>query len=389
MGMSYFQFLIHGLITGPKFDNDMIQLKTRGTAINVNNIFIARVISKLGNDLICYSEELNEEIRLSSDKGGLSEFVCVVNIPGLDHIELGDIVLINPNGTVYTLFRVKSKHNSLFITNRCNSNCLMCSQPPRNIDDLDYYFNVNSNLIKQIPRSTKELGITGGEPTLLGDRFITLIEQITNYLPDTEIHVLTNGRSFAWKDIPQKISYVGNKRIVFGIPLYSDYYQLHDYIVQAKDAYNQTVLGIHNLARYEQRVEIRIVLHKQTYKRLPSLAKFIYMNLPFVEHIAFMGLEYTGYTHHNSNLLWMEPSKYANELEDAVNYLDSMGMNVSIYNLQLCLLKRELWKFARKSISDWKREYLFECNSCKVLNECGGVFATSGKHSNEIQAIRT
>ena len=141
------------------------------------------------------------------------------------------------------------------------------------------------------------------------------------------------------------------------------------------------------MARNNQRIEIRIVLHKQTYKRLPSLAKFIYMNLPFVEHIAFMGLEYTGYTPRNSNLLWMEPSEYSNELEEAVSYLDSMDMNVSIYNLQLCLLKPTLWRFARRSISDWKREYLDECNNCNLLKECGGIFATSQKHSNEIKAI--
>ena len=141
------------------------------------------------------------------------------------------------------------------------------------------------------------------------------------------------------------------------------------------------------MARFGLRIELRVVLHQQTYKRLPELAKFIYKNLPFVEHIAFMGLEYTGYTPKNSELLWMEPSEYSEQLEEATFYLDEMGMNVSIYNLQLCLLKPTLWKFARNSISDWKREYLDECNKCKLLKECGGVFATSKKHSNEIKAI--
>ncbi len=365
----------------------MIRLKTKGAASNITDTIVARIVSEKSNVLNCYSPESYESIILSKGTSDLTQLKSVSNIPDLEHLEIGDIVLINPNGTVYTLYREKSPHNTLFITDRCNSNCLMCSQPPRNTDDLDYYFNINSQLIKLIPKTTQELGITGGEPTLLGERFVTLLELITKCLPETDIHVLTNGRSFVWKNIPHKISKVGNPKIVFGIPLYSDYYQLHDYVVQAKDAFNQTVLGLHNLARYNQRIEVRIVLHRQTYKRLPSLAKFIYMNLPFVEHIAFMGLEYIGYTPKNSDLLWMEPSEYANELEEAVSYLDSMKMNVSIYNLQLCLLKPTLWKFARKSISDWKREYLNECNSCNLLNECGGVFATSKKHSNEIRAI--
>jgi His-Xaa-Ser system radical SAM maturase HxsC len=365
----------------------MIQLKTRGIARNITDTVVAKIVSGNGIMLNCFSSELDESVYLSKDKNEVTQTKGIFDIPDIEHLDIGDIVLINPNGTVYTLFRVKSPHNALFITDRCNSNCLMCSQPPRNVDDLDYYFNINSQLVKLIPKSTQELGITGGEPTLLGERFITLLNLITENLPDTDIHVLTNGRSFAYKNIPEKLSRVNNRKVVYGIPLYSDYYQSHDYVVQAKDAFNQTVLGLHNLARNYQRIEIRIVLHKQTYKRLTSLAKFIYMNLPFVEHIAFMGLEYTGYTPRNSDLLWMEPSEYSSELEEAVNYLNSMDMNVSIYNLQLCLLKPTLWKFARKSISDWKREYLDECNNCNLLKECGGVFATSKKHSNEIKAI--
>jgi len=111
------------------------------------------------------------------------------------------------------------------------------------------------------------------------------------------------------------------------------------------------------------------------------------MNFPFVEHVAFMGLEYIGYTVKNKGILWIEPQKYMNELEEAVLHLADMGMNVSIYNLQLCLLKPSLWRFARKSISDWKQKYLEECSGCSLLDSCGGVFDTSKKHSNFIQAI--
>ncbi len=374
----------------------MIQLKTRGTPHNITDTIVARIVSDNSNlEKVCLSSSTSEKIFLTTTNkkeytsNNLNEKKIVLGIPSLTHLDTDDIVLLNPNGSVYTLFRKKSPHNSLFITDRCNSNCLMCSQPPRNTDDLDYYFEVNSQLVKMIPASTQELGITGGEPTLLGNRFITLLEIITENLPDTNIHVLTNGRSFAWKNIPHEISKVKNSKIVFGIPLYSDYYQQHDYVVQTKGAFNQTILGFHNMARHGLRLELRVVLHQQTYKRLPDLAKYIYKNLPFIEHVAFMGLEYTGYTPKNSELLWMEPSEYLDQLEEATFYLDEMGMNVSIYNLQLCLLKPTLWKFARNSISDWKKEYLDECNKCKLLNECGGVFATSKKHSNEIKAVIT
>ncbi|MDZ4196106.1 MAG: His-Xaa-Ser system radical SAM maturase HxsC [Candidatus Izemoplasmatales bacterium] len=369
----------------------MILLKTKGVANNITDAMIAKIVSdKDVSERICFSPSTNSSVTLTT-----SEFVTsldgnsqiISRIPALTHIEQGDIVLIRPDGAIYTLFRIKSDHNSLFVTERCNSNCIMCSQPPRDRDDLYYFFEINTQLLNMLPSTTQELGITGGEPTLLGKRFISLLEMITDRLPHTNIHVLTNGRSFAWKNIPYKISKVNNPRIVYGIPLYSDYYLQHDFIVQAKDAFNQTVIGLHNMAHQCLRLELRVVLHNQTYQRLPALAKYVFKNFPFLEHIALMGLEYTGYTPRNHDLLWVEYNKYASELEEAIFYLDQMGMNVSIYNVQLCLLKPTLWSFARNSVSDWKKVYLQECQRCNLLSECCGVFSTSKKQSNEIKAI--
>ncbi|WP_349681552.1 His-Xaa-Ser system radical SAM maturase HxsC [Sphingobacterium sp. UBA6320] len=366
----------------------MIQLKTRGIPINLHSATLATVISQTwSKDLVAYTPS-GQTIFLHKEVPPIQDKIMVVGITTLDYLTEGDIIYIDTNGNIQTLYRIKSPHNTLFVTDRCNSNCLMCSQPPKNVDDLEHFFNINTSLISLMPKDTLELGITGGEPTLLGQRFITLLKQIKDELPNTDIHILTNGRSLAWKHIPQALSSINNERMVYGIPLYSDYYRQHDYIVQAKDAFNQTILGLHNMARFNQRLELRIVLHKESFKRLPQLAKYIYMNLPFVEHIAFMGLEYTGYTVANKDLLWMEPTEYSDELEDAVLYLHTMGMNVSIYNLQLCLLRPSLWQFAQKSISDWKQNYLNECESCSQTERCGGVFETSKKHSQLIQAIK-
>lgn len=381
----------------------MIPLKCKGQPNAINSTLIGKVTASNhyphGQRLSVYAKELdspsglNKEVNLYSLDPELSsdslnsDSKYIKNIFSLDHLEEGDIVAIYPSGAVNTLFRSRSQQNSLFITDRCNSNCLMCSQPPRNRDDLDFYYSINRELIRLIPKETQELGITGGEPTLLGSRLIDLLKLITLELPDTSIHILTNGRAFAWKNIVSKLGSINNQNIMFGIPLYSDYYVQHDYIVQAKDAFSQTVLGFHNMAKHGLRLELRVVLHKLSYKRLPELAKFIYKNLPFVEHVAFMGLEYTGYTPYNSDKLWIEPSDYMQELEEAVYLLDSLGMNVSIYNLPLCLTSPTLWQFCRNSISDWKRDYTEECSKCNLLNSCGGVFATSKILSSEIQAV--
>jgi len=318
-----------------------------------------------------------------------SKSPIVFGIPSLSHLSDGDLVSISPIGVVNTLYRVNSNQNFLLVTERCNSNCLMCSQPPKNRDDVPYLFNLYKKLIPLIPKNCLELGITGGEPTLMGESYFELLKLIKLELPETEVHCLTNGRSFAWRSTSDKLAALEMKKLMLGIPLYSDFYQQHDYVVQAKDAFNQTMQGLYNLALHDQRIEIRIVLHKQTIPRLVKLAKFIYKNLPFVEHVAFMGLEYTGYTPFNIDKLWVDPVDYMSELQEAVEYLSGQGMNVSIYNSQLCLMPEALWKFSRKSISDWKNIYLNECEGCGLLEECGGLFASCEKvHSKHIKSFK-
>jgi His-Xaa-Ser system radical SAM maturase HxsC len=161
------------------------------------------------------------------------------------------------------------------------------------------------------------------------------------------------------------------------IPLYADNAPEHDYVVQSRGAFDQTVQGLYQLARYEQQIEIRVVLHKLTIPRLRDLALFIYRNLPFAAHVALMGLEIIGFTRPNLEKLWIDPFDYQRELQAAVEALVTRGMHVSIYNHPLCLLPRPLWKFARRSISDWKNIFFDECQVCAVREECGGFFKSA------------
>jgi hypothetical protein len=102
-----------------------------------------------------------------------------------------------------------------------------------------------------------------------------------------------------------------------------------------------------------------------------------------------MGLENMGYVKANWNLLWEDPIDYAPKLEEAVKYLFYRRMNVSIYNLQLCVLPHSIWRFARQSISDFKNIYLRACENCDVRNQCAGLFLSSEtRHSRGIRTVR-
>ena len=274
-------------------------------------------------------------------------------------------------------FNIDSNDNTLFTTARCNNNCIMCCQPPVDCDDADELFARNLDIIDRAPRNIPVVGISGGEPTLLGDRLIHLIRHIRRSLPQSDIHILSNGRNFKDIDYTSRIVQAGEGKLCVGVPLHSDYCGDHDIIAGAKEAYNETIAGLFNLAAFRATIELRVVINKLNYSRLPHLAEFIHKNLPFVAWTAFMVMEHIGHAVTNERNVWIEPSDYASELEKAVLSLAQWKHDVSVYNVPLCLIPDSVRQFARKSISDWKNTYLPVCERCTQKSLCCGFFATS------------
>lgn len=276
-----------------------------------------------------------------------------------------------------TLYRRSSSHNSFLVTERCNHYCLMCSQPPRDIDDRWLLDEIEA-AIDLVDPATRSFTFTGGEPLLEWRKFVKLLEQCRDVLPHTAVHVLTNGRGFANTDTTKAWASVRHPKLMAGIPIYSAVDHVHDYVVQAQGAFDETVLGVLKLKDQGQRVEIRVVLHAITAPRIVETCRWLARNLPFVDHVALMGLENTGFTLANSDLLWIDPVDYRDELAEAVQLLASAKVPVSVYNLPRCVLARSVWPYALQSISDWKNGYAEECTKCIEQPRCAGFF-TSGR----------
>jgi len=306
----------------------------------------------------------------------------------MKYLAEGDVIRIDPNGKINSLFRKNSSHNTILLTEQCNHYCLMCSQPPKNIDD-SWLMDDAMSMLNLIPRETQNIGFSGGEPTLYGDLFIQLINKTKLMLPKTSIDVLTNGRAFCDPLFTAKYAAINHPDCVLGIPIYSDDPASHDYVVQAEGAFDETIQGILNLKKHRQKVEIRIVIHKQTIERLVQTCEFIARNLLFVDHVALMGLEMMGFTRANLDKLWIDPFEYKNILSEAVDVLNIYGINTSVYNHQLCVINNDVLPNYKKSISDWKNEYVEECAACSKKADCGGFFSSSKLHrySDHIKAI--
>lgn len=329
--------------------------------------------------LVTNSDDIPRGYKAVISTHGLQDNVSTpyIQVGNISDFNDGDVINISIDGEICFLYEITSASNAIFATARCNHRCIMCPQPPVLLEKDRTVFNLD--LIKLFDKNTHEVGITGGEPTMIGDRLFEIIHQIKKSCPKAAISILSNGVKFSDIDYAAKLAACNHHDLQIDIPIFSDIASLHNHIVGAKTFY-RTVQGLYNLAQFGQQIGLRVVIHKQTYNRLPQLANYIYHNFPFVTQVAFMQMETTGLAEANLKDLWIDPYDYNNELREAVLLLNDRGIATYIYNAQLCVLPLELRPFARQSISEWKDVYLPVCNGCVLKNECGGFFSTNNNN---------
>jgi His-Xaa-Ser system radical SAM maturase HxsC len=364
-----------------------------GAAYNVSEDIVGRIT--FGNcNPFARSNEILVSDNVSKAAFGYSAIITThpivpgntkpyVLIDSIEDFHEGDVVVLNQKGEIIFVYEITSCHNAIMATERCNHRCIMCPQPPVLQEKDKTQFNLK--LISLM--DTQEIGITGGEPTLIGDKLFILIRQIQKQLPKASISILSNGVKFADKEYAMKLAKCRHQDLQIDIPLFSDITEEHNRIVGANTFY-KTVQGLYNLALFRQRIGLRIVVHKQTYKRLPQFADFIYHNFPFVSQVAFMQMETTGLAKENFDDLWIDPYDYNEQLREAVLLLADRGMKPYIYNAQLCVLPEDIRCYAQQSISDWKDIYIPECEGCALKGQCAGFFESNRQaYSTHIRKI--
>lgn len=311
-----------------------------------------------------------------SDSGGAVGFFdgLKVRFPGVNAEELyGDVLMVIPgHKSASRLIRRESCHNTLLFTEQCDQLCVMCSQPPKRVND-----QWRLPLYKQAIRLADEgvnIGISGGEPTLQRELFFDFLEDIVSSRPDISFHVLTNGQHFLEEDVPFLRSMHENADILWGIPLYAPDAQTHDRIVLKDGAYEILMPNLFRLASARGKIELRTVLTAINYPALPSLAKFVSSNLFFIKVWAIMGLEPIGFAKAFKEDLFVDHSAFREPLEHALDISRTRRLPATLYNLPLCTVRKEYRGFCADTISDWKKKYLPECASCELRSSCSGFF---------------
>jgi His-Xaa-Ser system radical SAM maturase HxsC len=283
----------------------------------------------------------------------------------------GDVLMLLPGKTsAHRLIRAGSPHNTFLLTEQCDQLCLMCSQPPKkHHTDLFDQFAIAASLAP----AGAYLGLSGGEPLLHKARLFEFLSSMASTRPDLRFHVLTNGQHFNDED-SDWLSDVGHDRVLWGIPLYAPRSVLHDQIVGKQGAFERLEASFAILAKAGTAIELRTVVMAQNNSALPELSDYVHFRLPFIRHWALMQLENIGYGRMNWDKCFLDTSADFSALGAAVNRATSRGFDVSLFNFPLCTVPEKFRHLAPSTISDWKRKYLPECNSCHHKSTCGGFF---------------
>ena len=329
----------------------------------------------------------DDDVRLYPEEIVISEEKNVID--KLRNAHSYDVYELWENGRLLEYYNDSSLDNYFFVTGKCNSNCVMCPSP-----DISRQkggstsVNTLIEIAKHIPTDAPHLTITGGEPFMIGPDIFRFFEFLRDKFECTDFLFLTNGRIFAVDSYVQRFVEKAPKNSIIAIPIHGSTSEIHDMITQTKGSFDQTIIGIKKLLKAGIHVELRIVVSRLNEKDIHNIAKMISDELPGVDYVSIMAMEMTGNARVNQDKVWISYVDAALVAEDAALVLIENGIDVKLYNFPLCTVKKEFWTLCEKSISPDKVRYAETCETCKMKNACGGVFAgTMSMEKGELRAI--
>lgn len=296
-------------------------------------------------------------------------------------LQPGDLLLFREAGGqqyVSSLRTADRGERTLFLTGRCNSNCVMCPYGTKQrMNGRDESTELLLQCIQAMDPRADYLCLTGGEPTLLKEDFLRILAAIKVHFTDCELHILTNGRAFCYADFLRDYRRARPYRTLLGIPLHAADATLHDRISASPGSFEQTALGLDRLLSLGEHVELRIVASALNARYMPELAEFIGRRYPNVNHVSIMGLEMMGNAMLRRREVWLPFAALWPQVSRSVDILIRSGVSVQLFNFPLCTVEERYHALYRRSISLEKVRYLPACERCGRKNQCGGFFQTT------------
>ena len=293
------------------------------------------------------------------------------------------------NNGAYIYYDSSSTDNALFITNRCNSGCIMCpiSEKSRRISDI-IDIEILLSICRQLPTDTPHITITGGEPFLLKKDIFKLLKYLKDNMNETQYLLLTNGRILSDREYFNDFINTTPNNITVAIPLHASNSKIHDSITRAAGSFEQSYRAIRNLISKGIAVEIRIVVSRLNLNEIDLLVDRICNELYGVKVVNFIGLEMLGSARHYMDEVWVSYKESFKYIEKPILKLVRRGIDTGIYNYPLCCVSKKFWPLCAHSITDSKIRYLEKCNDCIKKDSCGGMFlGTIRLLEDDVEAI--
>ena len=157
----------------------------------------------------------------------------------------------------------------VYITNRCNQNCLFCSA---DVNSSVCYIKEDKlkniiEILKELSLFSDSIKITGGEPTIRKD-FLEIVK-FAKKIGFQKIIIESNGQSFSNFVFAQKTIEAGANDFFISFHGYNK--KLHDLLTQSPGSFLRTKQGIINLKKLNQRVRVNVVINTKNYKNLQKI----------------------------------------------------------------------------------------------------------------------
>ena len=117
-----------------------------------------------------------------------------------------------------------------------------------NVDDA-WRVNDALDIIDLLDDEPRTLGISGGEPTTLGGGFFENSDPLPPEIAANPASCFDQWKNLSNRELIDEIQQIGHERVLWGVPLYGAMARDHDYHVQSRGAFNQTINGLYHLKR--------------------------------------------------------------------------------------------------------------------------------------------
>jgi len=274
------------------------------------------------------------------------------------------------------------------VWNKCDNRCLMCANPasfarvrssryglPEQIRRFEAYLAGHGAAYAKNASDRSALNLTGGEPALHPD-FIKLLAYFRRRNRGREFTLLTNGRRFSDPVFAAAALKAAGAPFSIAVSVHGPGPVFHDEVTRAPGSFRETLAGLRNIFAFRsarQSLEIRLILHRRSIKRLRST-----LSLLLKEFSRFGGwravaihYELEGRALRDSSLRLGLPDSAA--AVNACSGLIGKFREFRLYHFPLCLLTTGLRPLARISLPPEDRCFPSTCRGCAARARCVGL----------------